>query len=183
MSGNSRYQVLLRAVAAITALTAATIQQVSAAPADAPNITEPRNAATGFAITLWMTQVDALRDRCAKLGSPSDGEFRQALTDWQRRNAPYVNAALEYMAATEDFISAAQGETARKEFRAARAAEFAAATRKSEAVWFPDGRIDEASCRQMANFVANGSLDVNQNAEFFPILQTMKAETDQKRQP
>ena len=94
-----------------------------------------------------------------------------------------MNAALEYMADIEDFISAQQGEAARKAFRAARKAEFVASTRKTEAVWFPDGLVDEASCRHMATFVANGSLDVDQNTEFFPILQTLKAESDRKGTP
>lgn len=166
-------------VAAIAVLTAANIAQ-AAAPANVPDITEPRNAATGFAITLWMTHIDALGDHCARLGSPSDGEFMQVLSAWQRRNTPYVNAALEYMADIEDFISSTRGEPARRDFRAARKAEFVDSTRKSEAVWFPDGHIDEASCRHLAAFVASGSLDVDQNAEFFPILQQLKAEADER---
>ncbi|MEO8811011.1 MAG: hypothetical protein ABI386_12280 [Rhodanobacter sp.] len=171
------------AVAAVAALVGARVHGTEAAPASAPNITEPRNAATGFAITLWMVQIDALGDHCAKLGGPSDAEFMHVLKAWQHRNAPYVNAALEYMADIEDFIAARRGEAAQKEFRAARKAEFVASTRKTEAVWFPEGMTDEASCRHMAAFVSNGSLDLDQNTEFFPILQTLKAESDRKRTP
>lgn len=177
------YRTLIAATAAFALLAAAPIDRLVAAPANSPHITEPRNAATGFAVVLWMTQIDALGDHCAQLGSPSDGEFMQILKAWQGRNMPYVNAALEYMADIEDFISATQGETARQEFHAARKAEFVASTRKSEAVWFPDGQIDEASCRHMAAFVANGSLDLDQHAEFFPILQELKAESDRKAMP
>jgi hypothetical protein len=107
----------------------------------------------------------------------------QALKAWQGRNVPYVNAALEYVADMEDFISETQGEPARESFRADRKAEFVASTRKSEAVWFPDGKVDEARCRRLASFVANGSLDLDQNVEFFPILQALKAEADQKVAP
>jgi hypothetical protein len=169
--------------AAFAVLIAVGVSVAKSAPASAPNITELRNAATGFAITLWMVNVDALGDHCSKLDSPSDGQFLDTLKAWQGRNTPYVNAALEYMADIEDFISAEQGEAARKKFRAGRKAEFVAAARKSEAIWFPDGQIDEASCRHMAAFVANGSLDLDRNAEFFPILQALKAESDQKGPP
>ena len=48
-------------------------------PSNAPNITEPRNAAAGFAITLWMVNVDALGDHCSKLASPMSGQFLGAL--------------------------------------------------------------------------------------------------------
>lgn len=171
---------LTRAIAAVAILVAASLDGAMAGSASAPVITEQRNAATGFAITLWMAHVDALGDHCAKLGSPSDDEFMHVLKAWQDRNAPYVNAALEYMADIEDFISATQGEAARSEFRAERKAEFVASTRKTEAVWFPDGRIDEASCQRTAALVANGSLDLDQNIELFPVLQTLKAESDQK---
>lgn len=183
MRGYHRCRGLIHVAAAVVVLAAASVDGAAAAPASAPNITEQRNAATGFAITLWMTQVDALGGHCAKLGGPSDDEFMHVLKAWQHRNAPYVNAALEYMADIEDFITAQQGESAQKEFRAARKAEFATSTRKTEAVWFPDGRVDEASCRHMAAFVANGSLDVDQDSEFFPILQTLKAESDRKLTP
>jgi hypothetical protein len=151
-----------------------------AAPADAPDMTEQRNAATGFAITLWMTHVDALGTHCAKLGGAAGADSMRALEAWQDRNMPYVNGALEYMADMEEFISAAQGEAARKSFRADRKAEFVASTRKSEAVWFPDGKVDETSCLHLASLVATGSLDLDQNADFFPVLETLKAEADRK---
>lgn len=67
-------------------------------------VTEERNAAVGFAITLWMTAVDALGTHCSALGCPSDSHFLVTLTAWQERNSPYVNVALEYMADIEDFI-------------------------------------------------------------------------------
>ena len=174
---------LIHVAAAVAILTAVRVEGAVTAPASAPSITEQRNAATGFAITMWMTQIDALGDHCAKLGGPPDNEFMHVLKGWQDRNAPYVNAALEYMADVEDFISAKQGDAARKAFRAARKAEFVASTRKTEAVWFSDGLVNEASCRYMAAFVANGSLDLDQNTEFFPILQTLKAESDRKDTP
>ena len=174
---------LTRTFAGFILLAAGSLDPVLAASPEAPHITEPRNAATGFAITLWMTQVDALGQHCARLGEPARLEFAPVLEAWQHRNAPYVNAALEYLADIEDYISATRGEAARKEFRAARSAEFAGATRESEAVWFPDGRIDEESCRRLANQMASGSLDLDRNAEFFPILQGLSAEAGRKATP
>lgn len=174
---------LIRTIAAFTLLPTVSFGSVTAASPDVPHITEPRNAATGFAITLWMAQVDALGQHCAKLDEPSEHEFAPVLEAWQHRNARYVNAALEYMLDIEDYIFATRGEAAQKEFRVARAAEFAAATRKSEAVWFPDGRVDEASCRLLASQVASGSLDLDRHTEFFPILQGLSAEADRKSSP
>jgi len=152
-------------------------------PSNAPNITEPRNAAAGFAITLWMVNVDALGDHCSKLASPMSGQFLGALKAWQERNAPYVNAALEYMADIEDYIKATQGEAVRKQFRADRKAEFVASAQKAELVWFPDRKLNEVSCLRMARHAEDGSMDLDQNAEFFPILQAMKAETGRKGEP
>lgn len=182
MAAPSYYRRSIHAVIAIIVL-GARCGGAMAAPPNAPHMSEQRSAAAGFAITLWMTHVDALGDHCATLGSNADGDFMQVLKAWQGRNVPYVNAALDYMADIEDYISAVQGEAARASFRADRKAEFVASTRKSEAVWFPERKVDEASCRRLASFVANGSLDVDQNAEFFPILQTLRAEADQKVDP
>lgn len=149
-------------------------------PASTPKITEQRNAAVGFAITLWMFNVDALGNHCSKLGSPSDGQFLDASKAWQDRNATYVNAALEYMMDMEDFIATQQGEEARRKFHAESKAEFVASTHKIELVWFPGGRINEATCMRVANHMADGSMDLDRNAEFFPILQALKAESDRK---
>lgn len=183
MPGFCRFPRLIPAVVAALILLAAGTAMAIPPPVGAPHITEQRNAAVGFAITLWMVAVDALGDHCSGLGSPSDEQFLAALKAWQGRNAPYVNAALEYMADIEDFIKATQGEPARKQFRADRKTEFVASARKAEVVWFPKGRFDEASCQHMANQVASGVMDLDQNAEFFPILQTMKSEVDSGRAP
>lgn len=121
-----------------------------------------------------MTHVDALGKHCATLGSPSDKRFREVLTSWQKRNAPYVNAALAYMSDIEDRIKAGQGEAARQDFRNQRKTEFVESTHKSETVWFPDGKVDEQSYQHLADFVADGSLDVDKNKEFFPVLQEAK---------
>lgn len=142
--------------------------------------TAQRSAAAGFAITLWMLHVDALYSHCAKLGSRSDAQFLDAFHGWQDRNMPYVKAAIEYMADIEDLVLATQGEAAQKRFRAERVADSVASGHKAEATWFPDGRVDEASCRRMAALTANGSLDLDQSVEFFPILRTLKAEADYK---
>lgn len=179
MPGYRRFFCLAR-VTTIAILLATGSGVAASAPANAPKITEQRNAAVGFAITLWMFNVDALGNHCSKLGSPSDGQFLDAFKAWQDRNAPYVNTALEYMVDMEDFIAAEQGEEARRKFHADRKAEFVASTHKTELVWFPDGMIDEASCMRVANHMADGSMDLDRNAEFFPILQALKAEADEK---
>ena len=156
----------------------ALIATTDAAMAHSPprlQITEQRDAAVGFAVTLWMTHVDALGKHCSALGGKSDSQFLDALTSWQKRNAPYLNAALEYMADIEDTIRASQGEAARQTFRDERKAEFVESTRKTEAVWFPDGKVDEPSCQHLATFVADGSLDLDKNRDFFPTLQEIKS--------
>lgn len=179
MSGDHRFRRFSHAIVSCI-LFAAEADVAISTPVNGPNITEQRNATTGFAITLWPANVDALGDDCSRLGSSSDGQILSALKTWQDRNATYVNAALEYMMDIEDFISAEQGEEAQRNFHAERKAEFVASTRKIEAVWFPGGKIDEASCMHMANRTADGSMDLDRNAEFFPILQMLKAEVDKK---
>lgn len=177
MHARHRFQTLAHAVA-VCMLVATGSDRAAATSANGPNITEERNAATGFAVTSWMIAVDALGDHCSKLGSPSDAQFADVFKTWRDRNAPYVNAALEYMADIEDFIQAEKGEAARATFRADRKAEFVESTRTAEAVWFPDTHVDETSCTRMAAHYADGSLDLEKSSEFLPILQTLKAETD-----
>lgn len=179
MPGYRRFFRLAR-VTIITILLATGSGVATSAAANAPKITEQRNAAVGFAITLWMVNVDALGNRCSKLGSPSDGQFLDAFKAWQDRNVPYVNAALEYIVDMEDFIAAQQGEAVRRKFHAERKAEFIESTHKIERVWFPNGIIDEASCMRAANHMADGSMDLDRNAEFLPVLQALKVEADKK---
>jgi hypothetical protein len=146
----------------------------TAGPSSPIQVTEQRNAAVGFAITSWMTNVDVLEKHCSALGSKSDGQFVKTLDGWEKRNNPYVNAAMEYMADIEDGIRSGKGEASRQDFRNARKAEFVNSTHKAEAVWFPDGKVDEQSCQHMASFIANGSLDLDKHKEFFPVLQDLK---------
>ena len=145
-----------------------------ASPPRLIQVTEQRNAAVGFAITSWMTQVDVLEKHCSALGSESDEHFLEALDGWEKRNNLYVNAALEYMADIENRIRSSEGEASRQNFRNARKAEFVNSTHKAEFVWFPDGKVDEQSCQHMASFVANGSLDLDKHKEFFPVLQDLE---------
>ena len=51
---------------------------------------------------------------------------------------------------------------------------------KVERVWFPNEMIDEASCMRVANRMADGSMDLDRNAEFLPVLQALKVEADKK---
>ncbi|MEP7185353.1 MAG: hypothetical protein ABI767_05880 [Rhodanobacter sp.] len=143
-------------------------------PSSPIQMTEQLNAAVGFAITSWMTNVDVLEKHCSALGSKSDGRFVEVLDGWEKRNNLYVNAALEYMADIEDGIRSSKGEASRQNFRNARKAEFVNSTHDAEVVWFPDGKVDEQSCQHMASFVANGSLDLDKHKQFFPVLQDLQ---------
>lgn len=147
-------------------------------PSNSVVITESRNAAAGFAITLWMANVDALGTHCSTLEGESDKPFTSALESWKRRNSPYVDAALKYMGEIEDHMAANQGEEARKKFRDDRKADFTQATHTTEAVSFRDGKIDSESCLNMANHAADGSMDLDKNKEFFPMLQEIKTDMD-----
>ena len=138
--------------------------------------TEPRNAAAGFAVTSWMTVVDALGTHCSKLQGEAGKQSMDALLWWQRRNMLYVDAAFNYIADIEDHILAQQGESARQQFRSDRKAEFSGSARQAQAAWFPDGAIDGNSCLRFATHVANGSLDLERHKEFYPILRKVSAD-------
>lgn len=165
-------------VVAIAIMLMAASGSTMADPVPRVKITEPRNAATGFAITLWMASVDALGTHCSTLEKESGKPFSNALESWKSRNAKYVDAALKYMVEREDDIAANQGEKTRQKFHDDRRAEFITATHAVEAVWFPDGKIDGASCRAVASHAADGSMDLHRNAEFFPVLQEIRADRD-----
>ncbi len=72
-------------------------------------VTEPRNAAVGFAIVSWMFNADALRTLCARVPGTVPTESLESLKAWQRRNGAYVDASLSYMVAVEDLIQAKDG--------------------------------------------------------------------------
>lgn len=143
-------------------------------------ITEPRNAAAGFAVTSWMTIVDALGTHCSKLQGEVGKQSMDALLVWQGRNMLYVDAAFNYMADIEDRILAQQGESARQRFRNDRKAEFSGSARDAQAAWFPDGAVDDSSCLKFATHVGNGSLDLRRHEEFYPLLQEVSE--DMRRQ-
>jgi hypothetical protein len=153
-----------------------------AAAADTAFITEPRNVASGFAITAWMVHVDALGTHCSTIEGGAGKQSMDALASWQKRNVAYVDAALKYMAQIEDFISAKQGEVAREQFHADRKKEFVQSTRKAEAVWFPDGKIDNSSCLNLASHANDGSYDLDKDRKLFPSLQELKTAMDRPAQ-
>lgn len=154
--------------------------QASAEEPSLLDVTEPRNAAAGFAITSYMTYADALGTHCSKLEGEAGPKSVAALSSWRQRNLPYLDAALSYVVTIEDRVLAQQGEEARRRFREERKAEFLKATHKTEAVWFPDRLIDDTSCLKLASHVDDGSLDFAKHEEFFPSLQELKAEIDRR---
>lgn len=146
-------------------------------------ITEPRNAAAGFAITSWMIYVDSLGTLCAKLDGPTGEDALHALSSWKKRDAPYVDASLTYIAQIEEQLLASQGEDARKQFRDQRKAEFANAAREAQVEWFPEGKATEHDCKNLATHAAQGDVDLDKHAEFFSTLQAIKADMDRLRNP
>lgn len=144
-------------------------------------ITEPRNAAAGFAVVMWMSHVDTIGSHCSKLPGKTAATSADALAAWQQRNSPYVNAALKYMARIEDMLGATHGEAARQQFRDDRKREFVSATHQAQSVWFPDAMVTDAGCLKLAAALDSGELDLRRQAEFFPILQQLKSEDEQPR--
>jgi hypothetical protein len=163
--------------------------QVHAGPADsmqAPermHIAEPRNAAAGFAVTTWMVQVDSLGTHCAKLEGQTGKDALHALTSWQERNMPYVDASLAYIARIGEFLLASHGEGAKKQFLDDRGDEFATAGRKAQVELLPEGRATERDCLKLTTHTTRGELDLDMHAEFFPILQAIKADMDRMGSP
>ena len=165
-------------LAATTIFLTAPCHPALSAPLKGVHVTEPRNAAAGFAIVLWMANVDALEVHCSKLNDESGQQSMSAIGLWKKRNATYENAVLEYMVRIEEWISSKHGEQARQDFRNERKTEFVKSARDTEAVWFPDGKIDERSCLRLASYVANGSLDIDQAKEFLPTILEITADME-----
>lgn len=140
------------------------------------NITESRNVAAGFAITLWMGIVDSLGNRCGALPGETGVQARAALTQWQGRNASVTDVALEYMLDFEDFVVSKGGETARLEFRDQRKQEFAASAREMRSNWFPEARIDARNCQQITTQVFNGDYDIGKEPDIYRTLEAMRRE-------
>lgn len=142
------------------------------------HITEPRNAAAGFAITSWMTHVDTVKQHCARLPEPAAERSRTALAGWLERNGAYADAAFTYMSRTAGMLAAQHGDAAGQKFLDDRKEEAASATRQAQAVYFPEAVVTERGCLRLAAALASGLLDFEGQAEFFPLLQELKAEAD-----
>src|SRR3546814_6698649 len=145
-------------------------------------ITEARNAAAGFAVTNWMTVIDSLGTHCSELDDEAGKRSMDALLSWQAANMPYVDAAMRYMIAIEDLILARHGENARLQFRNDRKAEFLQAAHSAEEAWFPDRAVDPDSCLRLSAHVADGALDLDRHAEFYPTLRAIMAAMNQRQE-
>ena len=141
-----------------------------------PLITEPRNAASGFAVVGWMTYVDTASQLCANASATAAQRSRDALAQWQAHNMAYVEAAFAYMAQVERWLAIEHGEAARRQFREDRKREFTSAVRSAQTTWFPDAVPTEEGCIRFSESLASGSLGFDRHAEFFPILKELKAE-------
>lgn len=160
-------------------LLATVAQSAVAAPSGPPQITEARNAAVGFAMTAWWANTHAIDDRCAALTGEAGRQSSSAMAAWRLKNQRYVDAAFAYLATIEAMLEVSQGQAARKAFRRDRQADFARAASSTESVWFPEEKVDPSSCLNLAGHLADGSLDFDQNAEFFPLLVQIKADMEQ----
>jgi hypothetical protein len=139
-----------------------------------------RNAAAGFVITLWMSSMDALKRHCPMLADDAGETSRRAGSSWQERNQPYVSAARAYLEKTDDLMALRMGPSSIEAYREARAVKFDKAAHELFNQWFPGKRIDDHACLVLARTAAGGSMDTEQNKEFFPTLQELKADMDRQ---
>ncbi len=153
----------------------ALIAPVAAADSPAGPFTEPRNAATGFAVTVWMAMDDTLGKHCGTLDGDAGQQARDALARWQGHNQKLVETAFTYMVALEGTIEASNGEAARRAFRNARQQEFMAAARQMQTTWFPEAQVDAERCLRLARQVSDGGYDIARTPEFHDTLQAMAA--------
>lgn len=91
----------------VVALTAVLVTLDCSAEAARPpvDISEPRNAAAGFAVTTALFQMDTLGRHCADLEGMTAARAQVALGKWQQRNGALVDAAMTYVVLAGEYMA------------------------------------------------------------------------------
>ena len=154
------------------ALAPSTLLAKAEALPDPLPITEPRNAAAGYAITRDISMY-VLQQRCAALGGELEGRFARAYGDWQRANRPAVDAAYFWTQFVGTMLSSEAGEDAGRRFVADTSRALETQGRQTVDILFDGHDVDVANCEKLLPLYEHPEFAADAHPEFKPLLAEM----------
>lgn len=128
-------------------------------------VTEPRNAAVGFALTQAQF-VNTLLGTCARLDEGMSESSKLTWSNWQARNWSHVEAARGWLQYVRALISSKNGQEAGASFQSKTIAEIGANARTTLLDIFPGGEPQAAACNQWLGLLSDPRIDLRASKEF-----------------
>lgn len=144
---------------ALLALVTALVTAPSKAQ-DAPTaITDARNAAVAFALTMDLVTT-SLASTCAKDSEALAANARVADASWKARNGQLVDSAHKYLLFARAVVAEQRGPEAGQAFYEEQRTRFVADAHTALTESFPGGEIDSAGCERVLTRIAEGAMDL-----------------------
>jgi hypothetical protein len=132
-------------------------------------ITEARNAAVGFALTMDLV-TSSLASTCAETSEALSRTAPAARSAWKAHNWHLVDSAHKYLLFVRARVVAQRGEDAGRAFYEEQRARFVADARTALTDTFPEGGINAGECETVVTKLVDGSMDFEAKPDFFKAL-------------
>jgi hypothetical protein len=133
------------------------------------SITEARNAAVSFALTMDLV-TSSLASTCADASKALSSAAPAARSSWKEHNWHLVDSAHKYLLFVRAAIEAQGGAEAGQAFYEGQKARFVADAKTALTQSFPGGDIGEAGCEEVIAKLGDGSMNFEAKPEFFKSL-------------
>ena len=128
-------------------------------------ITEPRNAAVGYALTQAQF-VNTMLGTCARLDEATSSRAKLIWSNWQDRNWPYVEAARGWLQYSQAVVSSRQGQEAGAAVQSKVISEVGANARLTLLDILPGGEPQAAACEKWLHLTNDTRIDLRASKEF-----------------
>ena len=128
-------------------------------------ITEPRNAAVGYALTQAQF-VNTLLGTCARVDESTSTRAKLTWSNWQDRNWPHVEAARGWLQYVRAMVSSRQGQEAGAAIQSKVIAEVGANARSTLLDVLPGGEPQAAVCDKWLQLASDPRIDLRASKEF-----------------
>jgi hypothetical protein len=133
------------------------------------SITEARNSAVGFALTMDLV-TSSLASTCAEASQDLAQKAPAARLAWKEHNWHLVDSAHKYLLFVRAAVVAQRGEAAGRAFYEEQRARFLSDARTALNDTFRDGGIAEGECETVVTKLVDGSMNFEAKPDFFKAL-------------
>lgn len=146
-------------------LAATASAQDSPAPLKPLPVTEPRNAAVGFALTQAAFTANMIA-ACNQLPEKGIQDPNTVFAGWRQRNGPYVEAAQGWILYVTGLIRGSKGPEAAQTFQQKTLNEFTTSAKTTANSMFLKGDPKPVVCDKWMRFLSDPRIDLVASAEF-----------------